>query len=335
MARLINPPLGARQFDGPGFDALAVGRRVLAIEASALRRLSEELGSTFGKTIEKLVGTRGKVVCMGVGKSGHVAQKIAATLASTGTPSTFVHLAEASHGDLGMITKDDLVLVLSKSGEVCELADTLAYTKRFSIPLIAVTGSPQSTLGRAADVCLVLPSAPEATEKVCVPTTSTTLQLALGDAMAVALLERRGFTAQEFRLLHPGGSIGSFLTTVADLMHTGDDLPLVQSFMPMPEVLLVMTQKRFGCAAVCDEHQRLRGVITDGDLRRHIDGLPFLTAAEVMTRTPKTVSPDLLAAEALKMMNHSSPRVTVVFAIEHDRPVGVLHVHDLLRAGIL
>jgi arabinose-5-phosphate isomerase len=317
------------------FDAVVVGRRVLAIEAQALDRLAEALGPTFSKAVEMLYQAEGKIVCMGVGKSGHVARKTAATLASTGTQALFVHLAEASHGDLGMINREDVILVLSKSGEVRELADTLAYAKRFNIPLLAITASARSTLCRAADVCLLLPDAPEATAEVSAPTTSTTLQMALGDALAVALLERKGFTAQAFRVLHPGGRIGAMLTTVADLMHMGDEIPTVSPHTPMQETLLVMTEKRFGCVAVCDEHHRLAGVITDGDLRRHMDGLLSHTAGDVMTRQPKTVPPSMLAAEALMRMNEALPPVTVLFVVEEDRPVGVLHVHDLLRAGVM
>lgn len=317
------------------FDAVSVGRRVLCIESDALDRLADSLGQTFVNAVELLYKAEGRIVCMGVGKSGHVARKLAATLASTGTQSIFVHLAEASHGDLGMINQDDVVLILSKSGEVRELADTLEYAKRFAIPLIGITAAPRSTLGRAADVCLLLPDAPEATAEVSAPTTSTTLQMALGDALAVAILERKGFTAKDFRVLHPGGRIGAMLTVVADLMHGEDELPVVSPQTPMQDTLLVMTEKRFGCVAVCDEHRRLQGVITDGDLRRHMEGLLAHKAGEVMTRNPKTVPPTLLAAEALKRMNEAQPPVTVLFVVDEDRPIGVLHVHDLLRAGII
>jgi arabinose-5-phosphate isomerase len=317
------------------FDAVSVGRRVLAIEALALERQARSLGAPFVQAVELLYRAQGRVVCMGVGKSGHVARKIAATLSSTGAKAMFVHLAEASHGDLGMIDNHDVMLVLSKSGEVRELADTLAYAKRFSIPLIAITVAPRSTLGKAADVVLRIPDAPEATAEVSAPTTSTTLQMALGDALAVALLERRGFTAQAFRVLHPGGRLGAMLRTVADLMHGEDEVPLVSPNAPMQEALLVMTEKRFGCVGVCDEHRRLQGIITDGDLRRHMDGLLTHTAHEVMTRNPKTVPPNLLAGEALKRMNEAQPPVLVLFVVDDERPIGILHVHDLLRAGIM
>jgi arabinose-5-phosphate isomerase len=317
------------------FDVVAVGRRVLSIEAEALEKLSDSLGQSFVQAVELMHRSKGRIVCMGVGKSGHVARKLAATLASTGTPAMFVHLAEASHGDLGMINPHDVMLVVSKSGEVRELGDTLEYAKRFTIPLIGITGAARSTLCRAADVCLLIPDAPEATAEVSAPTTSTTMQMALGDALAVALLERRGFTAQEFRVLHPGGKIGAMLLTVADLMHAGSELPIVAPHTPMQDALLVMTEKRFGCVAVCDEHGRLQGVITDGDLRRHMDRLLDHNAAEVMTRSPKSVPPGMLAAEALKRMTEALPPVTVLFAVQDDRAVGILHIHDLVRAGVV
>ncbi len=317
------------------FDAVAVGQRVLQQEAEALTRLAAELGPAFVQAVDILEEARGRIVCMGVGKSGHVGRKIAATLASTGAPALFVHLGEASHGDLGMISAQDVILVLSKSGDVRELGDTLAYAKRFAIPLIGITAVANSALGRAADVALVLPDAHEATGEVSAPTTSTTLQMALGDALAVALLEKRGFTAHDFRQVHPGGMVGAMLRTVSDLMHTGSELPLVAPHTPMQEALLVMTEKRFGCVGVCDEHGRLQGIITDGDLRRHMDGLLGHTAGEVMTRSPKTVPPDILAAEALKRMNEAQPPVLVLFAVEEDRPLGILHIHDLLRAGVM
>jgi arabinose-5-phosphate isomerase len=317
------------------FDAVAVARRVLACEAKALGELADSLGEPFTRAVEVLAGARGRIVCTGIGKSGHVGRKIAATLASTGAPSLFVHAAEASHGDLGMVGADDVVLALSKTGETRELADILAYAKRFAIPLIAITAVPDSALGRAADVVLALPDAPEATGTLNAPTTSTTLQMALGDALAVALLERRGFTANDFGVLHPGGKLGAMLRTVADLMHGPAELPLVSPDAPMSDAILVMSQKRFGCVGVCGSDGRLQGVITDGDLRRHIDGLLTHTAAEVMTRTPKTVRPDVLAAEALQQMTGMAPPTTVLFVVDAGKPVGILHVHDLLRAGVM
>jgi arabinose-5-phosphate isomerase len=317
------------------FDAVAVGRRVLAVEAEALRTLAGALGEDFTRAVETLFQAKGRIACTGMGKSGHVARKIAATLASTGSPALFVHPAEASHGDLGMIGPGDVVLALSKSGEARELADILAYAKRFDIPLLAMTAAPDSALGRAADIVLTLPDAEEATAEVSAPTTSTTLQLALGDALAVALLERRGFTAGDFRLYHPGGKLGAMLRTVADLMHGLDDTPLTPPDAPMREALLVMTEKRFGCVGVLGSDGRLAGIITDGDLRRHMDGLFDHRAGEVMTAGPKTVPPTMLAAEALKRMSQTAPSSTVLFVVEDDRPVGILHIHDLVRAGVI
>ncbi len=315
------------------FDAIAVGRRVLGVEADALRTLSQSLDEAFVQAVETLFNAKGRIVCTGIGKSGHVARKIAATLASTGAQAMFVHPAEASHGDLGMIGPDDVILALSKSGEARELSDTIAYAKRFSIPLIAMTAFEDSQLGRGGDIVLRLPDAPEATAEVNAPTTSTTLQIALGDAIAVALLERRGFTASDFRVFHPGGKLGAMLRTVADLMHDDGELPLIGVDAPMPEALLVMSEKRFGAVGVVEEDGRLAGLITDGDLRRHMDGLLQHTAGEVMTRAPLVIAPGALAAEALKLMNDR--RITVLFVVEAERPVGVLHVHDLLRAGVI
>jgi arabinose-5-phosphate isomerase len=285
--------------------------------------------------VETLFGAKGRIACTGIGKSGHVARKIAATLASTGSPALFVHPAEASHGDLGMIGSGDVILALSKSGEARELADILAYAKRFGIALIAMTAAPDSALGRAADVLLALPDAEEATAEVSAPTTSTTLQIALGDALAVALLERRGFTARDFRLYHPGGKLGAMLRTVGDLMHGLSETPLAAPDAPMREALLLMTEKRFGCVGVIGADGRLQGVITDGDLRRHMDGLLEATAGAVMTTNPKTAAPGMLAAEALKRMSETAPPSTVLFVVDEDRPVGILHIHDLVRAGVI
>jgi arabinose-5-phosphate isomerase len=317
-----------------GFDAAAVGRRVLKAEADALQRMGAELDGDFSRAVEVLNGINGRVVLTGVGKSGHVGRKIAATLASTGTPSIFVHATEASHGDLGMIGPEDAILALSKSGETKELADVVAYSKRFGIPLLAITARADSALGRAADVKLLIADEPEAAEGVDAPTTSTTLQIALGDALAVALLERRGFTATDFRTFHPGGKLGAMLRTVGDLMHKGGELPIVEPSASMQHALLVMTEKRFGCVGVTGANGALEGLITDGDLRRHMEGLLGHTAGEVMTPHPKTVTPGTLAGEALKLMNDS--RITVLFVVDDTgKPVGILHVHDVLRAGVI
>jgi len=314
------------------FDPVAVGRRVLAIEGRALAALAEGLGPEFAAVVELIHGLTGRVVVSGVGKSGHVGRKICATLASTGTPALFVHANEASHGDLGMIAPGDAVLLLSKGGANRELSDIIAYAKRFSIPLIAMTADAKSALGKAADHRLILPDAPEAADALNAPTTSTTLQIALGDALAVALLEKRGFTAHDFKVLHPGGKLGAALKTVDELMHIGAELPLVSPSTPMSEALLVMTERRFGVLGVVGADGRLAGVITDGDLRRKIEGLMSHTAGEVMNPGPKTIAPDALAAEALAIMQG---RITVLFVVEDGRPIGVLHIHDLLRGGVV
>jgi arabinose-5-phosphate isomerase len=315
---------------------IAVGRRVLEAEAKALATQSAALDASFAAAVDLLHAAEGRIICTGMGKSGHVARKLAATFASTGSRAYFVHPAEASHGDLGMIGQDDAVVAFSKSGEARELADMLAYAKRFTIPLIAITAQPESALGRAADVVLQLADASEATAVVNAPTTSTTLQMAVGDALAVALLERRGFQAQDFHVFHPGGKLGAMLRHVGDLMHGADELPLVDQSRPMREALLAMSEKRWGIVGVTDAEGRLLGAITDGDLRRHIDGLLDHTAGEVMTPGPrKVVPPDMLASEALALMSDPPPAVTVLFVVEDGRPVGILHVHDLLRAGVM
>jgi arabinose-5-phosphate isomerase len=318
------------------FDAIAVGRRVLAAESEGLTQMAAALDASFTQAVETLFDAKGRVVCTGIGKSGHIGRKIAATLASTGSVAMFVHATEASHGDLGMIGADDVILALSKTGETRELADVIAYAKRFAIPLIAITAVVDSALGRAADIVLAIPDAPEAADELNAPTTSTTLQLAMGDALAVALLERRGFRPQDFRVLHPGGKLGAMLRTVADLMHGTHELPLVGTATPMKEALLVMTEKRWGIVGVTDGDGKLAGAITDGDLRRHIEGLLTHTAGEVMTSGPKkTVPPTMLASEALALMSDPAPAVTVLFVVDGDRPVGILHVHDILRAGVM
>lgn len=315
------------------FDAVAVGRRVLATEAEAIGVMADELGEAFVRAVEILFACKGRIVLTGMGKSGHVARKIAATMASTGAPAMFVHPAEASHGDLGMIGADDVVLGLSKSGEVRELADILVYATRFGIPLIAITANPQSALGKAATLVLQLPDAPEATGEVSAPTTSTTLQIALGDALAVALLERRGFTARDFHVFHPGGKLGAMLRTVGDLMHKLEEAPLAPEHTPMPEALRVMTERRLGIVGVVSADGALIGVVTDGDLRRNFADLPGKTVGEIMTRNPKAVTPETLAGDAARIMNDS--RITALFVVQDGKPVGVLHVHDVLSAGVV
>jgi len=313
---------------------IAAAQRVLRLESEALQTMAGALDARFSQAVSLLHGAAGRVVVSGMGKSGHIARKIAATLASTGTPSHYVHPGEASHGDLGMITAADAVLALSNSGETPELADLLVYCKRFAIPLIAITGRPGSTLCEAADVCLLLPPVAEACPMGLAPTTSTTATLALGDALAVALLERRGFTAEDFQVLHPGGKLGRGLLRVVDLMHEGAELPLINDDILMGEALLTMTHKRFGCVGVLDTAGRLRGIITDGDLRRQMsDDLLTQPVTAVMTANPKSIRPQALAAEALGMMNANN--ITSLFVVEDERPRGILHVHDCLRAGIV
>ncbi|HUF86367.1 MAG TPA: KpsF/GutQ family sugar-phosphate isomerase [Thermohalobaculum sp.] len=293
------------------------------------------LGDAFADAVETMFAARGRVIVSGMGKSGHVGHKIAATLASTGTPAQFVHAAEASHGDLGMITGDDVVLVLSNSGETRELAAVIAYTRRFSIPLIGVASRPGSTLLKASDIALSLPPAPEACSVGLAPTTSTTLTLALGDALAVALMERRAFTPEHFADFHPGGTLGARLVKVRELMAKADRLPLVAEDTPMADALLVMSQKGFGVAGTVDGAGRLTGIITDGDLRRHMDGLLDRLAREVATPNPRTIHPERLAQEAVQVMNERE--ITCLFVTETDppvRPLGLIHMHDCLRAGV-
>ncbi len=314
---------------------VATGRRVVGIEAAALALLETTLGADFAAAVARMLEARGRVIVSGMGKSGHVARKIAATLASTGTPALFVHPAEASHGDLGMITRDDVVLLLSNSGETPELADLIAYTRRFAIPLIGVAGRPDSTLLRQADIALTLPPAPEACSVGLAPTTSTTMTLALGDALAVALMEHREFSPEDFAGLHPGGGRGARLAKVADLMHGGDEMPLIGPGTPMAEALIEMSRKGFGVVGVVDGEGALVGIVTDGDLRRHMDGLLERRVDEVMTRRPQTIATTALASEALGVMN--ARKITTLFATTPEapeRPAGILHVHDCLRAGV-
>ena len=314
-------------------DFIAIGRRVIADEAEALARLDAALGDSFAAAVTTLLAAKGRVIVSGMGKSGHIARKIAATFASTGTPSHFVHPAEASHGDLGMMTRGDVVLVLSNSGETPELADLVAYTRRFDIPLIGVAGRAGSTLLRQADIAIVLPDVPEACRQGIVPTSSTTMTLALGDALAIALMEHRAFTPENFREFHPGGKLGARLSKVADLMHRGAAMPIVAPDAPMADALLTMTQKGFGVVGISADGERLAGIITDGDLRRHMDGLLQRTAAEVMTPDPLTVPTEALAERAVAIMN--ARKITTLFAVDDaGRLAGLLHIHDCLRAGI-
>lgn len=310
--------------------------RTLALEADGLAGLKAALENGLSDPFERAVATlkaaKGRVIVSGIGKSGHVGQKLAATFASTGTPAFFVHPSEASHGDLGMITPDDVILALSWSGETVELKNIIMYSRRFRVPLIAITSGAASALGQQADVVLALPRAKEACPHGLAPTTSTTMQLVIGDCLAIALLESKGFTAHDFKMFHPGGSLGASLKYVSDLMHKGDRLPLARDGDSMSEAIVTMTTKSFGCLGVVDSKGKLAGIVTDGDLRRHMgDGLLNATVGEIMTRKPKTAAPNMLAATALEMI--SSSRISAIFVVEKGRPVGILHIHDLVRAG--
>ena len=314
-------------------DALKSARRTIALEIAGLDALANSLDAPFAHAVDTLFNTKGRTVVTGMGKSGHVARKIAATMASTGTPAQFVHPGEASHGDLGMITKEDAILALSWSGESAELQSVISYAKRFAIPLIAMTARAESALAQAADIPLILPKAEEACDAVAAPTTSTTMQLALGDALAVALIERRGFTASDFHIFHPGGKLGAALRHVGDIMHKDEEMPLVSIDTPMTQALIEMSRKSLGCLGIIDNHGKLSGLITDGDLRRHMGtDLLHKTVNDIMNPSPKTVAPTMLVSEALNFLNEK--KITSLFVIESGKPVGVVHVHDFLRAGV-
>ncbi|GBD48718.1 KpsF/GutQ family sugar-phosphate isomerase [Methylopila sp. Yamaguchi] len=317
--------------------SVASALRTVETEAAGLSELAAALngalGAPFACAVETIAAARGRIIVSGMGKSGHVGRKIAATFASTGTPAFFVHPAEASHGDLGMITSDDVVLALSWSGETAELRDMVHYTGRFRVPLIAVTSREDSALGREADIALVLPRATEACPHGLAPTTSTTMQMAIGDALAVALLESRSFTPSDFRRFHPGGKLGAVLTFVRDAMHQGESVPLAPLGTKMSEALIVMSAKSFGCVGVTDAGGALVGIVTDGDLRRHMGpGLTAMAVEEVMTRSPRTVRSTDLAAQALSELQ--SRAITALFVVDGGKPVGLVHIHDLLKLGV-
>lgn len=314
---------------------LDTARRVIRIEADALEQLENSLDENFSRAVDMMLAATGRIIVSGMGKSGHIGRKIAATLASTGTPAHFVHPAEASHGDLGMMGQGDVVLVLSNSGETPELADVIAYTRRFTIPMIGVASRADSTLLRQSDVALVLPRAEEACGNGIVPTSSTTMTLALGDALAVALMEHRAFTPEHFRKFHPGGKLGAQLSTVADLMHSGDAMPLVPETASMSQALVEIGAKAFGVTGVTDTEGRLTGIITTGDLSRHMEGLLDLRACDVMTRSPVTIAPDELAQKAVGIMN--ARKITCLLVVDPeapDIPAGLIHIHDCLRVGL-
>jgi arabinose-5-phosphate isomerase len=315
-------------------NAIAVARRVLRTEIAGLSALIDGLDNRFIEAVDLLAATKGRVTVTGMGKSGHIAHKIAATLSSTGTPAQFVHPAEASHGDLGMIALGDAVLALSNSGDTAELSDVVAYTRRFRIPLVAMTRRESSALAEGADIALIVPASEEACPMGLAPTTSTTMMLALGDALAMAMLERKNFSPADFQRLHPGGQLGRQLLTVKDIMHSGNAMPLVALGSGMADAILVMTTKSFGCVGVTEQNGKLAGIITDGDLRRHMgDAMLRSTVDKVMNRQPKTIRPQALAAEALGLMNQRA--ITSLFSVDSERrPLGILHIHDCLRAGV-
>ncbi len=317
--------------------ALGSAARTLDLECQGLAALQialdDGLAGPFVTAVEIIREAAGRLIVTGIGKSGHVGQKLTATFASSGTPAYFVHPSEASHGDLGMITYEDVILALSWSGETVELTNIINYSRRFSVPLIALTSRPDSTLAKAAEVALVLPRAQEACPHGLAPTTSTIMQLALGDCLAIALLEGRGFTALDFKVFHPGGQLGASLKFASDIMHKRDRLPLAHVNVVMSEALVAMTEKSFGCLGAVDDSGSLIGIITDGDLRRHMGGdLLSAHVGEIMTRCPKTVAPDTLASSALELINSSS--ITALFVVDEGKPVGIVHIHDLLRIGV-
>jgi arabinose-5-phosphate isomerase len=317
---------------------LESARRALEVERKGMEALEEALAGVcagpFSSAVELMSRISGRVIVTGVGKSGHIGAKIAATFASTGTPAFFVHAAEANHGDLGMISKDDLVLAMSKSGESGELKNIIAYTRRFSIPLISITGNPTSSLAQASDIILLVPNVQEACPNGLAPTTSTLMQLALGDALAVALLDARGFTALDFHVFHPGGKLGASLKHVGDVMHKGDSLPLVSHGTPMPEAIQVLSRKHFGCVGVLDDDGRLCGIVTEGDLARNLSrNFADLLVEDVMTRTPRTIKANCLTDRALAILQEHEIGALIVIDDE-QRPVGLVHFHDLLRIGV-
>jgi arabinose-5-phosphate isomerase len=310
--------------------------RTLALELEGLQALQSALknglSEPFDAAVELIRAAKGRVIISGIGKSGHVGQKLAATLASTGTPAFFVHPSEASHGDLGMITSDDVIVALSWSGETVELKNLIEFSRRFRVGLIAITSGTTSALAKAADVALVLPKCKEACPHGLAPTTSTTMMLALGDGLAIALLESKGFTALDFKMFHPGGSLGASLKYASDLMHGGDLLPLAGPDERMQDAILTMTTRSFGCLGVVNDKGKFIGMVTDGDLRRHMgDDLMGKRVGDIMTKDPKTIAPDMLASAVIEFL--SSARITAVFVLEKGRPVGIVHLHDLIRIG--
>ena len=334
-------PQRIEETDGAEARAPAVASALRTIEtereglACLMAAIGNGMGAAFARAVARIGAGRGRTICTGMGKSGHVARKIAATMASTGTPALYVHPAEASHGDLGMVQPEDVVLALSWSGETTELADIIGYTRRYGVALVAITANAGSTLGREADICLTLPKAKEACPNGLAPTTSTAMQLALGDALAVALLEARGFSARDFSVFHPGGKLGASLRQGRGVMHGGERLPVVGLGTPMRAAVAEIDAKGFGSVLVIDAAGRLAGIVTDGDVRRAIftkDGLDGLAVDAVMTRNPRTITPETLLAKALQIQE--AMKITALVVVEDGRPVGLVHYHDLLRTGV-
>ncbi len=311
-----------------------VARQTIDREIEALKTMENNLDDTLGQALDVLQHTKGRVIVTGMGKSGHIGSKIAATMASTGTPAFFLHPSEASHGDLGMVTKDDSVIAISNSGESKELLDILTYCRRFSIPLIAITKNPESSLGKNSDIILRLPNNPEACPLGLAPMSSTTATLVMGDILAAALMVRNGFTEADFKLRHPGGKLGSILRHVSDIMHTGDEMPLIGEDAIMQDALMTMSAKMLGCVGILDKNGDLIGMITDGDLRRWMSpNLITEKVSKVMTKNPRTITKDILIAEAVNVMNNTGKGITNVFVVDGKKPIGIVHIHDCLKAG--
>lgn len=316
-------------------DVLAVGKNVLQTEASALVDLKNALDESFTRAVEALANAKGRVIVTGMGKSGHIAHKIAASMSSLGTTAYFVHPGEASHGDLGMIEPDDIVIALSNSGDSPELSDIIAFCHRFNITLIGMTGRREGTLAKRSHIVLCLPPLEEACPFGLAPTTSTTLMLALGDALAIALLEKRHFSKEQYKMRHPGGKLGKLMLNAADLMHSGDEMPLVRADTKMSDALIVMTEKSLGCVGVVDENGDLQGIVTDGDLRRKMSAdLLTRSAGEIMTSNPRSVTRETSAADVVRIMNTTGKGITGLFVLDGKKPVGFVHIHDCLRAGV-
>jgi len=315
---------------------IVAARKAIDLEVEALEMMKRDLDESFTKALNVIQKCKGRLIVTGMGKSGHIGRKMAATFASTGTPSFFVHPGEASHGDLGMLTSDDVVLAISNGGESKELSDILMYCKRYHIPLIAMTKNPDSTLGKAGDYLLRLPNDGEACPLGLAPTSSTTATLVMGDILAIALMERKGFSETDYKRRHPGGKLGAMLCKVSDLMHSGDEMPVIDEDALMQDALIVMTEKMLGCVGIINKKGELIGMITDGDLRRWMSpNLISEKVSTVMTKNPKTISPDVLASEAVYVMNNTGRGITNLFAVQDGKPVGLIHIHDCLRAGVV